>query len=184
MNKRFSPEARALIAQSASLSPEATEIVSRLLSTSASSESLEVENANLLSAIQELASKHGIDLDTDSSTVITNRLLKLIISMEKKAQALAETVSPFFDSESFDESDDQSDFDESEMEDDLRLADVKEKFSQYLLAVKFSDVILQYSVRGMWDSFKPKYRSVFANMLIDEAEKNDTNYPDFWQEYL
>ncbi|SBV38486.1 hypothetical protein BN7874_273 [Phage NCTB] len=187
--KQLQHDADAIIRKCMGYTEEASDLAKKLLRSESASadedqtESLNLENSNILSAIQDLASKNNFTLPFDSSNqaVLVNSLLKLILVLEKKQQNIVNTI---FDDAAFDEDSDDSVFDEEEMEEDLKLASVKEKFSQYLLANKFTDVLLQYGTREMWGSFKPRYRRMFANMLIDEANQVNMDYPEFWQEYI
>ncbi len=165
-------------------SQEAQEIVGRLLSNSSTTTGdLGVENENILSSIRDIAVKNNFTLPEEpkDKDALINSLLKLVMVMDSKNQSALENISAADDDEFYDG---QSVFSDEDAEDDLLIANIREQFSNYLLANRFADVMFQYSNPEFWRTYKPKFRKIYATMLIDEARQHSLDYPDFWHNYI
>jgi hypothetical protein len=187
MNHQLPNDARALLEEAAELGGAASAIAKKLLSSESKDKSadlLAVENTNILAGVKELAERYNFsvpDVAEDKDHLI-NSLLKLIILLEKKNSAFSETL--FDESTVEEDEDDDTYIDLHEQERDLELAQVKDKFRSILIGDKFENIMFVYSQREMWQTMKPRYRSLMANMLIDEAVNGDFNYPEFWNQYV
>lgn len=176
-------KARKTISFCAQYGEAARTLANKLLSTSSTEQDLDIENSNILSEVRSLAEKHKFNLPTESEdkNKLINVLLKLIIDLNSNQANLIDKI---FESPSDLEHDDESFLDREAQDIDLRTSEIKEKFSRYLVANKFSDILAHYDNEEQWKALKPTYRRIYASMLIDEANANNVNYPEFWSNYI
>lgn len=184
--KNLPDNAKALLEEASEMGEAAASIAKRLLSSESADKAdlLSVENTNILAGVKELAEKHNFSIpdSSEDKDKLINSLLKLIILLEKKNAAVSESL--FDDATMEDDDEDDTYIDIQEQEQDLELAQVKEKFRSILIGDKFENIMFVYSQRELWETMKPRYRSLMANMLIDEAVSSDLNYPEFWNQFV